>query len=754
MKFQYLFIFVFLSWVLCCAQPPSHLNTDLLEYTDRVFLDGYPADISLAEIGTAIERYQTVEIRNPKPYLGWVVNSDRPNTLQTAYRILLASSPDLLAKDKADLWDSKRTESNHSVAVRYEGKPLLPSTVYYWKVKTWDNQGRESAFSLVRSFITAAEMDGETARYPLQISDEYPVDIRLSDDGDSFIDFGRAAFGRLKLTLTSEKENDFVVVHLGERMKDGRIDRHPGATIRYATYRLPLMKGTHTYALKIRPDKRNTSNPAILMPAYTGEVLPFRYCEIENYRSALTPVQVVRQTVHSLFDETAADFHSSDTVLNQVWELCKYSVKATTFTGVYVDGDRERIPYEADALINQLCHYAVDREFAIARYSHEYLIRQATWPTEWIMQSVLMAWADYMYTGNPASLQRFYEDLKAKSLLGLKESNGLISTRTGKVTPELLQSIHFDGNINSFRDIVDWPQPVFFGPNSRKSGESDGFVFTDYNTVVNAYHYEALRLIGLIAGVLGKTGDEALFAGEAQRVKTQINRLLFDPEKKCYFDGIGSAHRSLHANMFPLAFGIPSADRVKPVGEYMRTRGLACSVYGSQFLLDAVYNAHDAAYGLQLLSSTDTRSWYNMIRAGSTISMEAWDNEYKPNQDWNHVWGAAPANIIPRKLMGIEPIAPGFAKIRIKPQPATLQHAEIKTPTIRGDVFVSFDNQPGKKFVLEVEIPANAKAEIWLPKLSKHYRLTVDNVSEKGKINGDFVTIETGSGKHRFVISE
>ncbi|MDR2138454.1 MAG: alpha-L-rhamnosidase [Tannerella sp.] len=752
---QFFYIVLLLGAGLCHAQSPSRLTTDLLEHTDRVFLDGYPSSLSLGELGTAVERCQRTEIRNARPLLGWVVNSDRPNTLQTACRILVASSPDLLAEDRADLWDSGRTESDNSTAVPYGGEPLRPSTVYYWKVKTWDSHGVESPYSQVRSFITAARLDGETARYPLQVTDEYPVHITSTGNGQALIDFGKDAFGRLKLTLSSDKETDTAIIRLGETLREGRIDRRPPGTVRYAEYRLPLSAGTHTYLVKIRPDRQNTHVKAdtnavrpIFMPDYTGEVMPFRYCELENAR----PLQVVRQTVHYPFNETAASFHSSDTVLNQIWELCKYSVKATSFAGVYVDGDRERIPYEADALINQLCHYTADREFAIARYSHEYLIRVPTWPTEWIIQSVLMAWTDYLYTGNRVSLQRFYDDLKAKSLLALKESNGLISSRTGKATPELLRAIHFRGS-GSFRDIVDWPQQGILGLEKNEPGETDGFVFTDYNTVVNAYHCEALRLLSRIAGALGNAADEALYAGEAQRVKERINRLLFDPKKGCYVDGIGTDHSSLHANMFPLAFGIPSPKQTKSVTAYIRTRGLACSVYGSQFLLDAIYDAHDAAYGLQLLTSTGERSWYNMIRAGSTISLEAWDNKYKPNQDWNHIWGAAALNLIARKLMGIEPVEPGFARIRIKPQPATLRQAEIRIPSIRGDIRASFVNTPGRTFVLEVDIPANATAEVWLPKVSKKYRLTVDDTPQKGNVNGDFVIAEVGSGKHVFNVS-
>ncbi len=764
------------------AEPPTGLTTDLLEHTDRVFLDGYPANFSLEERHAAIERYQLTVIRSAKPYLGWVMNDTKPNTSQTAYRILVASDTKLLAQNQADMWDSGRTASDNSTAIQYAGKTLQPNTVYCWKVQTWSNHGEESPFSEPKSFITAEKFDNRTACYPLQVADEYPVKIcQLQIDGSQskiknlakrshealannqkskivFVDFGKAAFGRLRIGLTSSK-SDTVIVRIGEHAKDGRIDRKPGGTIRYASYKLPIIPGTYTYSVKIRPDARNTSTTAnessvkaILMPGYTGEVTPFRYCEIEGYDGQIRNCDVVRQSVYYPFNETSSRFFSSDTVLNQVWELCKYSVKATSFAGIYVDGDRERIPYEADALINQLCHYSVDREFAIARHSYEYFFEYATWPTEWILQSVLMGWYDYLYTGNPVSLQRFYDDLKAKSLSALTETNGLISTRTGKLTPEVLKSIHFAGK--AIRDIVDWPQSGVLGVGKESPGEADAFVFTDYNTVVNAYHYEALQMMSRIAGALGETADRDAYLKQSEHVKQQLNKLLLDKKKGYYNDGIGTEHSALHSNMFPLAFGMVPAKNNKAVTEYMRTRGMACSVYGSQFLMDAVYNGNDAAYGLQLLSSTSERSWYNMIRVGSTISLEAWDNKYKPNQDWNHVWGAVPANAIPRKLMGVEPMEPGFRKMRIKPQPATLAHAELTMPTIRGDVKVSFDNKPGTRFEMDVEIPANTVAEVWLPLLDKKQRLVMDGTAQKGIIDGTFVKLQVGSGKHRFVVEK
>ncbi|MDR3095228.1 MAG: hypothetical protein LBU62_11410, partial [Bacteroidales bacterium] len=92
------FLLLFLLTVgVCHAQYPTRLTTDLLEHTDRVFLDGYPASVALEELGNTIERYQLTEIRSAQPSFGWVVNSKQPNTLQTAYRILVASSRELLS---------------------------------------------------------------------------------------------------------------------------------------------------------------------------------------------------------------------------------------------------------------------------------------------------------------------------------------------------------------------------------------------------------------------------------------------------------------------------------------------------------------------------------------------------------------------------------------------------------------------------------------------------------------------------------
>ena len=719
------------AFPLMADNRPQGLMTDLIEHTDRTWNNGYASGLAVWEVEQAIEPLQYAAIRSSRPVFSWIVPGEQRNTIQTGYRLIVADShADALAA-RGNVWDSGEVNSSRSVAVPYGGVPLQPSRTYFWRVKTRTNTEGESAWSEVKAFRTADSLaDYAVSCYPLVKTMELPAETTQLSAGVHLVDFGKDAFAQPVLTLASASSSDTVTIHLGERLEQGRVARRAGgSSIRYRCIRLALQKGTHTYRIKIPKDGRNTGKNAVLLPAYVGEVLPFRYCEIEGYRCQLTPGAVFRETVHYPFDTTASRFVSSDTVLNQVWELCKYSIRATSFSGIYVDGDRERIPYEADALINQLCHYATDREYTMARRTYEYLLQHPTWPTEWILQAVLIAWNDYLYTGDSRSLESTYELLRPRVLLVLREKNGLISTTTGLQTPDFLASIRMESPI---KDIVDWPHTKPGSTLWNVQGESDGFVFTDYNAVTNAFHYEALRLMGQIAHALGKADDEDFYTAEAEAFKRLFACSFFDKSKKCFRDGLSAdtEHASLHANMLPLAFGMVPGKYKPQVLDFVRSRGMACSVYGAQFLMDALYEAGDGDYALQMLTKTDDRSWYNMIRAGSTISTEAWDTKYKTNQDWNHAWGAVPANIIPRKLMGVEPLTPGFGTIRIRPMTGGLEQAEADIPTVRGTVSVSITNRNGK-YVLKASIPANMQAEVYLPLLSGKSKALLDGVLVK-----------------------
>jgi hypothetical protein len=360
----------------------------------------------------------------------------------------------------------------------------------------------------------------------------------------------------------------------------------------------------------------------------------------------------------------------------------------------------------------------VDREFTAARYTILFLLSHASWPTEWQLHTVMMAREHFMQTGDQEFIAEIYDQLKVKTLIDLAEDNYLISTRTGKATADLMIRLNYNGEI--IKDIVDWPrgtpegeeQIPMAGPTPE--GERDGFVFTDFNTVVNAFHYNTLVCMQEMAAALGKTEDVNFYRERAALVKESIIRNFFDAQRGIFTDGIDTDHASLHANMFPVAFGIVPEGYEKSITKFIKSRGMACSVYGAQYLMEALYNLGEAKYALELMTSESKRSWMNMLNVGSTMTTEAWDEYYKPNLTWNHAWGAAPANIIPRCMLGIQPLEPGFSKFKIEPQIDGLQQVSLKIPTIKGAISCDVQQEEdGLK--IAVEVPGNTEATLILP---------------------------------------
>jgi len=78
------------------------------------------------------------------PTFSWKLPALKNNKSQFAYQIVVASNPELLPNN-ADLWDSKKQESEQSVWVKYHGKELESRQKVYWQVKYW-NQDKEASF--------------------------------------------------------------------------------------------------------------------------------------------------------------------------------------------------------------------------------------------------------------------------------------------------------------------------------------------------------------------------------------------------------------------------------------------------------------------------------------------------------------------------------------------------------------------------------------------------------------------------------
>src|SRR5215472_14658397 len=89
-----------------------------------------------------------------QPRLSWILHSTARDEMQTAYRILVAASPEELAADNGSLWDSGKVSSDRSIQVSYAGTPLPSREQCFWKVRVWDRSGKVSTWSQPASWTT------------------------------------------------------------------------------------------------------------------------------------------------------------------------------------------------------------------------------------------------------------------------------------------------------------------------------------------------------------------------------------------------------------------------------------------------------------------------------------------------------------------------------------------------------------------------------------------------------------------------
>ncbi len=700
-------------------------------------LTSHAADAPTGLLCDLLEHPEETVIANTAPQFGWIYHPSFRNDSQSGYRIIVASSQTLADGGTGDVWDSGWVSNSISINVPYARAPLAVDADFFWRVQTADSAGQRSSFSVTQHFVTGSPTNFFAGRYPLKFVPAAPVLLTNTAPGRWFADFGQDAFGYATVHASGAFGPTTVLARLGE-MSDGfavNLTPPAGSAVRCSSTTFDLSGRHLTYA--IRPPARSFPSGAISPPENYGAVTPFRYLEITNFPGTLTLTDVVQMRLLSSFNTNAASFTSSSVALNHIWNLCRDSMQVLTFDGIYVDGDRERKPYESDSYIHQLSSYAADREFTLPRHSLEYLLENPTWPTEWKFHDIFMAWADFLQTGNTNLLNRYYPALQTASFTWAATGDNLMKGFPG-----------FPQTTNS--DVVDWP-----------ASDRDGFVIREKgylnwtNSVNNAFYFRCLQLMSRIAAVLGRTNDAATYGVTATRVYAAYNSTFWNNASQCYVDGVGTSHASAHANFFPLAFGLVPVSRQTAVVNFLHSRiaandGMPCSVYGAQYLLEALFSAGDADTALGLMTTNGPRGWLNMLALGSTLTTEAWNFSDKPNMDWNHAWGAAPGNLISRFVLGLRPVTAGFGQILIQPQLGKmLTRAQGVVPTIRGPVGISASNASGN-FQLLLNIPGNVTATVMLPALGASNSVALmDGEVISGKLSNHWLVVtNVGAGQH------
>ena len=89
----------------------------------------------------AVNHLTTENMTNPLglgttvPRFSWQLSSEKRQVVQTAYHIMVASTPRLLERGEADLWNSGEVKSDAQLWIDYRGRALQSGDEAYWRVR-------------------------------------------------------------------------------------------------------------------------------------------------------------------------------------------------------------------------------------------------------------------------------------------------------------------------------------------------------------------------------------------------------------------------------------------------------------------------------------------------------------------------------------------------------------------------------------------------------------------------------------------
>ena len=215
--------------------------------------------------------------------------------------------------------------------------------------------------------------------------------VEITEEGNAIVDLGKEIIGGIELNVECDAPCDITLTYGEELNEDG--------SVRYK------MRTTNVYEEHWRLKAGENLLSSLGMKT-------FRYVEIQGLSRDITTENISGVAYRTGFDEKQSYFTSSSELLNEIYDLCKYTIEATN-QNLYVDSQsRERCAYEGDVVINMLTAAGVQDCNALSRFSVEYLLTHRTWPAEYGLFRIVMSRLDYDYTGDIAMVKRNYELLK------------------------------------------------------------------------------------------------------------------------------------------------------------------------------------------------------------------------------------------------------------------------------------------------------------------------------------------------------
>ncbi len=567
-----------------------------------------------------------------------------------------------------------------------------------------------------------------------------PIKIFRTPKGELVADFGQNLVGWVELKARG-KSGDQVVLQFAEVLdKEGN----------FYTANLRGARCTDTWIL--RGEKSEKFEPHF---TFHG----FRYAKIEGYPGELKPENITAVALYSAMRPTGS-FTSSNPLINQLQHNIQWGQRGN-FLDVPTDCPQrdERLGWTGDAqAFSRTAAYNFDVHNFFSKWLKDVAADQLpNGAVPWVIPNVLYAsmnasagWADvativpwnmWLAYGDRRVLEDQYPSMKAwVEYMHGQSKNDLWNTGS-----------HFG----------DW---LFYSVIDDNDGRS---AITDKYLIAQCFYAHSTQLLINAAQVLGKKDDVAMYSELLKKIKTAYLNEYITPNGRPLSPTQTAYVLALQFDLLPENQREQAAKNlvanIKSYGNHLTT-GFLGTPYLCHVLTRFGYNT--LAY--KLLTQKTYPSWLYPVTMGATTIWERWDGirtdstfQAVTMNSFNHYAYGAIGDWMYRSMSGLdtENDAPGYKAIRIQPRPGGgFTQASADLQTLYG-LAASRWKRDEKDLTLEVEIPANTTATVYVPATnaaaiteSGKQLTTLPDLKVAGIENG-YVALKIGSGSYRFVVA-
>jgi hypothetical protein len=536
------------------------------------------------------------------------------------------------------------------------------------------------------SGVLKADMD-----YPVAIMDSFAVK-KVSEPKPSvyLYDFGQNASGILELQVSGRK-GQVVKLIPAEILTSGKLANQDATG------------GPYSYSYTLKGDGVETWRPKF---TYYG----FRYVQVEGAvpdgKAAELPVIKKLTSLHirNSSPQNGA-FSCSNELFNRIYTLINWAINSNYQSVITDCPHREKLSWlEQDYLMGNSIHYNLDN-YSLYRKLVSDLIDAQTAEgfvpdiapefvkfdggfldsPEWGSSAVILPWQLYNWYGDKNVLLKAYPMMtKYVAYLESKSDHHILSYGLG-----------------------DW---FDYGP--QQPGEAQ---LTPKALTATAIYYYDVLLLGKMAALLNKTTDAAAYTQQALSVKQAFNSKFFNADNKVYSTG------SQTAMAMPLSIGlVDSVNRaavLKNLTDSIKQKQYALTAgdIGFHFLIDVLDKGGQSQVIYDMNNRDDVPGYGYQLKKGATALTESWPA--LENVSNNHLMLGHIMEWFYSGLAGIgqEANSTGFKLLRIRPQPVgNITSASGSFHTPYGWVKTNWKKQ-GDSFYMELTIPPNAGANVYLP---------------------------------------